>query len=92
MNKSHEEILSLSRSDNNDAKLKLIKSNSEDNLCNRSLRNNKNTLFKNKLNSQEIIKRADNDFPEKDFKGKEKDVDNADQVKILKTVTISQSK
>jgi len=70
---------------------RLIKSNSADNLCNRSIQHNKKVMLKTKINSQELFKDSHENFMDKAEKGneKEKDKDSAEKVKIIKTSDIT---
>jgi len=70
---------------------KLIKSNSADNLCNRSIQHNKKVMLKTKMNSQELFKDNNENFMDKTEKSdeKEKDKDSAEKVKIIKTSDIT---
>jgi len=77
-----------------DIEFKLIKSNSADNLCNRSIQNNKQVLLKSKLGSQDRMKNDETFINGINGIEKEndKDFDNGEQVKILKTSDITTSK
>jgi len=82
---------STPKNDLQESDFRLIKSNSADNLCNRSLQRHKK--LKSKMNVQDIFNRNDDTLEKKD-KGKEKEKgkDNVEQVKILKTSDITSSK
>ncbi|ORX58384.1 hypothetical protein BCR36DRAFT_408901 [Piromyces finnis] len=71
-----------------DSDFKLIKSNSADNLCNRSIQNNRRVILKNRLEPQEFIINEENLYNNINI-GKEKEYETGEQIKILKTYDIS---